>query len=95
MESVGALSADTLRVALWEVPLLRCHIWGGGDFGRRVVHRGNGVKDDRLIRPLSSSIRPRFYPCTGLHLPHPLSARTYPALAGALLMSCIMFIHVL
>ena len=44
-------------------------------------------KDDGLIRPLSSSIRPRFYPCTGLHLPHPQSARTHPAAAGALLMS--------
>ena len=33
MEGVGALSADTLRVALWEVPLLMCHIWGGGVLG--------------------------------------------------------------
>ena len=33
MESVGALSADTLRVALWEVPLLMFHIWGGGVLG--------------------------------------------------------------
>ena len=53
----------------------------------RRVMRCTVVKDDGLIRPLSSSIRPRFYPCTGLHLPHPLSARTQPAAAGALLMS--------
>ena len=39
-------------------------------------HSQTFSKDDGLIRPLSSSIRPRFYPCTGLHLPHPLSART-------------------
>ena len=41
-------------------------------------------KDYGLKRPLSSGIRPTFYPCTGLHLPHPLSARTHPAAAGAL-----------
>ena len=41
-------------------------------------------KDYGLKRPLSSGIRPTFYPCTGLHLPHPLSVRTHPAAAGAL-----------
>ena len=57
------------------------------DLRRDSLPQASYSKDDGLIRPLSSSIRPRFYPCTGLHLPHPLSARTNPAAAGALLMS--------
>ena len=51
------------------------------------------IKDDGLIRPLSSSVRPRFYPCTGVHLPHPLSVRAHPAAAGALLMS-VYSVHI-